>query len=168
MSKKIPLSKGKFAIVDDGDFALLSKRSWHLGTWGYATTTKLKFDEGFVSQQKKSHRGHGSIFMHRLLVGAKSGEIVDHVNKNKLDNRRKNLRRCTKAQNSFNCKKRKINKSGYKGVSWSKSNYGWIAQIVSNRQKFHLGTFKKKIDAAKAYNLAAKKLHGSFANLNHI
>lgn len=94
--------------------------------------------------------------------------FVDHINRNGLDNYRCNLRPATRLQNRMNCGLSKRNKSGFKGVSWHKSCNKWVAKIEINDKSIYLGLFDDKIEAAKAYNAAAKKHFGEFAWLNPI
>lgn len=111
-------------------------------------------------------------YLHRLILGAKRGEVVDHKDPNKvLDCRRSNLRLCTQRQNCYNTTKRVDNTSGYKGVSYDKERNKWEAYIhlpsvVSNKSyKKHLGRYATAEQAAEAYKIAAKKYYGEYANL---
>jgi hypothetical protein len=102
--------------------------------------------------------------MHRQLLTPPPGKCIDHANGNGLDNRRANLRFATPAQNAWNTR-RKVSASGYKGVYFSKANkFG--AAIRCNKKRIHLGCFDSPVDAAKAYDKAAKKYHGQFAQTN--
>ena len=92
--------------------------------------------------------------------------VVDHINSDSLDNRRSNLRVCTVSQNNMNSAIGRNNKSGYKGVSWDKTNKKWRAGIKAKGKSVSLGSFNSKKDAARAYNEAAKKAYGEFAKLN--
>jgi len=92
------------------------------------------------------------------------GMVVDHINHNTLDNRRCNLRVCTQNQNRYNLNLRKNNQSGYKGVSF-KHNH-WEVQLKKDKKYIYGGSFKDKIEAAKAYDKKAKELFGEFAKLN--
>jgi len=103
--------------------------------------------------------------MHRQIIHVPEGYVIDHINGNGLDNRKANLRPATVAQNAWNSKKRNP-RSGYKGVCFDKDKGLWRAAIVCNRKRIHLGYFKDKTTAAKAYDKAAKKYHGQFASLN--
>jgi hypothetical protein len=96
------------------------------------------------------------------------GFVIDHLDGNGLNNQRNNLRICTVSQNSMNRNKTVKNKSGFKGVIWWERNNTWKAEIRHNKNKIYLGYYKNIIDAAKAYNAAALKYHGEFANLNKI
>jgi hypothetical protein len=105
--------------------------------------------------------------IHHFLFGYLSeGQEYDHINRNPLDNRKENLRVCNFNQNQRNQGLRRTNTSGYKGVT--KNQYSWLAQIWENGNHFHLGSFKKKEEAALAYNAAAQRLHKDFAYLNQI
>jgi len=107
--------------------------------------------------------------MHRIILNVTNkDEVIDHRNGDGLNNTRDNLRVCNNKQNLRNQKKHKDNKSGYKGVCWLKNANKWHSQIVFNRQRIHLGLFTCPIEAAKAYNTAAVKYFGQFANLNQI
>ena len=110
-------------------------------------------------------RGKKRIYMHRIIMEVKAGQIVDHVNGNGLDNRKQNLRVCSSQQNSFNC--RTNNKSsGFKGVTWDKTRKIWAAKITHNYKTINLGRFKSKEEAARRYDLKAKELFGVFARPN--
>lgn len=101
------------------------------------------------------------VLLHRLIVDF---EIVDHINRNKLDNRKANLRSATHGQNMINSGLRKDNKSGYKGVYLNNKSYE--VQITSNGKRVYIGVYKTAVEAALAYDEAAKKYHGEFAYLN--
>lgn len=161
--KYIPLTKGKFAIVDDEDFDRLSSRSWQYSN-GYANLKRyLGIVDGKQSQIKE--------YMHRIILGDVGDNHVDHINGDRLDNRKENLRLCTHAENCRNSKKRNNKSSKYKGVSRSlKRNLSkpWTAQITINGGNRFLGRYAEEIEAAAAYNEAARKLFGEFAKLNEI
>jgi len=161
--KKIPLTQGKFALVDDGDFELLNQ-------WKWSTVKHVNpkiFFYAHRSERRKSKRKR--ILMHRQILNLKNPKIhTDHIDGNGLNNQKINLRACTKHQNSFNRRINHNNTSGYKGVGWSKDRKRWIAQIQFNKKNRRLGRFKNKVDAAKAYNKAAKKYFGEFAWLNPV
>ena len=158
--KHIQLSQGKFTLVDDDKFELLSQFKWHTkadGNLCYAARTQR--------QGKKSIK----IKMHRLLMGATDSKIyIDHINGDTLDNRMCNLRICTHAENMRNRGKNKNSTSGYKGVHFYKAYQKWQSNIMHERKRVCLGYFDTAEEAAKAYNEAASKLHGEFAYLNEI
>lgn len=151
--RKIKLTRGKEAIVDDDDFEYLNKFKWHYQAQG-----------GYAFRAKQ----HGARQMHRTIVNCPGGKFVDHINGDGLDNRKSNLRICTKAQNGMNRGRQKQNKSGFKGVVWNMRLKKWIAQIGCKgiKKTMHIGVFNSPIDAAVAYDNEAKKIHGEFAKLN--
>lgn len=101
--------------------------------------------------------------MHREIMRAPKGTQVDHEDGDGLNNRRRNLRFSTFSQNNHNRGPYKRNTSGFKGVSWSSSKKRWEAHIQVAGKHLHLGRFRNKLDAAKAYEVAAKKYLGEFA-----
>ena len=157
--KRIPLSKqgkhrGKyFALVDDEDFEKLSKYRWNFSSSG-----------GYAERRVANK----VIRMHTFLIGVPKGMMVDHKNCNGLDNRKKNLRVCSKSQNMMNRGKTKTNKSGYKGDYFEEFTNRWKAQIKIGNRNTNLGRFDSAKEAAVAYNKACKIYHGEFANLNKI
>jgi hypothetical protein len=155
--KRIPLSRGIVALVDDDDYDELIKYRWFAQTIGYAVRNLLEGEAGFP----------GMILMHRQLLGLRDKRIgCDHVNGNGFDNRRNNLRQCTQAENLRNRGPQRNNTSGYKGVGWCKHTGSWRARITLGRKEKHLGLFSDSVVAAHAYDEAAKKYHGDFARLN--
>ena len=157
--KKIKLfgKNDKYALVDDEDFEELNKYNWYFTKSGYAERTPRK--------EKKREK----IWMHRLVNKTLDGVHTDHINRNKLDNRKCNLRSCTKRENLLNRDKYKNCLSKYKGVTITYSNiFPFMSQISSNNKTIYLGRFKTELEAAIAYNEAAKKYHLNFACLNKI
>lgn len=152
--KKIKLhgkkGTGLYLLVDEADFDIVSPFSWFLGSHGYACSKQ------------------NTVLAHRLILDNPSGKEIDHINGDKLDCRRTNLRIVTRQQNSLNKAKHKDNTSGYKGVHWFKRDKKWQAQICNAGKRYHLGYYKDIREAAKAYNNAAKKLHGNYAILNEV
>lgn len=159
MPEKIPLPQGKFALVDDEDFETLAQFRWGISN-GYATR-RLKRKTLPCGKRVQCDQK-----MHRLIMGEPKGRQIDHINENKLDNRKENLRIATAGQNRCNITKKKNNTSGFKGVVWDKDRQKWISQIRSKSKNHSLGRFKTKEEAALAYDVAATKLHGEFAKLN--
>ena len=153
-TRRIPLTQGKFALVDAEDYYQLVKFQWCANE-----PTKTKF-----YAVRKCNRKH--VKMHRAIMAAPDHLVVDHIDHDGLNNCKSNLRLCTLAQNSHNCGSRKRATSRYKGVSWKKSTKKWVATIKFNNKLYHLGTFKNEIDAAKAYDKKAASLFGEFAYLN--
>ena len=134
--KKITLSQGKFAIVDNADYHLVSKHKWYarkIGKSFYAGRTSYK-------RGKKTN-----VHIHRVIMKTPIGFDTDHLNGNGLDNRRKNLRICSHAKNMSNRpKKNKNNTSGSSGVYWNKSAKKWQAQVSRKGRFFYLGVFSSK------------------------
>lgn len=147
------LGEGKYAIVDDSDWSLVSKYRWYLLKLGYVVRS--------VGRNKKQ-------FLHREIMQPPKGFEVDHINGDRLDNRRAKLRICTHSQNGKNLKKRKNNKFGLKGVGWARREQMYRARIMVNYKDIHLGYFHTVKDAAKAYNEAARQYFGEYARLNQI
>jgi hypothetical protein len=146
----IPLTKGKFTIVDAEDFVWLSQFKWHciINKSAYAY-------HSFNGKQTS---------MHRVIMNPPPGLVVDHIDGNGLNNCRSNLRICTIVENQRNSKGWSKT-SRYKGVSWSKKNK-WASAISLNFKRIHLGYFDNEIEAAKAYDKKAAELFGEFAYLN--
>ncbi len=158
--RKIPLTRGEFALVDDEDFEMLNAFKWHCLYCGSGTRK--------IPYAKRSDYSSGKqigISMHRVILGAAS-ELVDHIDGNGLNNQKSNLRLCTHAQNLMNQRKQRFDH--FKGVRFHKKDKRWQAYIVKDKRMIHLGSFDFSIDAAIAYNEAAKRLFGEFANLNQI
>ena len=113
--------------------------------------------------------------MHNLVLDVPPGMFADHVNHNGLDNRKANLRAVTHMQNVWNrrkfsgltsCGVKRPSRSKYKGVDWANDMKRWRARIRVNGKRIYLGSFESELDAAKAYDTAAKKYHGEFATVN--
>jgi len=151
--RRIPLTQGKFALVDAGDYYRLAKYNWCANG-----PDKTKF------YATRKHNGK-YVKMHRAIVDAPGHLFVDHIDHNGLNNRRSNLRLCSIAQNNLNATSRK-GSSKYKGVHWKRKSKKWSAAIQLNRKIYHIGLFDNEIAAAKAYDKRAKQLHGEFACLN--
>ena len=156
--REILLTQGKVALVDDEDFEEISKYKWHVNNDGYAT-------RNYWLNQKCY-----TIRLHRLITKAKSGDEVDHINLNKLDDRKSNLRICSLSENRRNRTIKQNNTSGYKGISFcpEKKKNQWSSRIGINGKRICLGHYGTKKEAAQVYNNAAIKYHGEFARLNKI
>lgn len=152
--KKILLTRGKYALIDDEDYERVSRFKWSAVTNGYTWYAKTNI---YVGGRWKY------CLMHRFILNVPEGSQTDHLNGDGLCNLRNNIRICTCTQNHQNHRRAK-NKSGYKGVYSHK--YGWQAQIQINGTKICLGVHQTKEDAANAYDKAAIKYFGEFACTN--
>jgi len=148
------------AVVSKVDYDILDHYKWHVKRDGYmyrnASTKELR--AGFSR----------SIAMHRQIKDFPNGLTVDHINGNKLDNRRSNLRVATMAQNQGNSRKFKKASSVYKGVRFHSRDKVWQAHITKKGKQIHLGTFDTEEEAAMAYNEKAEEIFGDFALLNNV
>lgn len=157
-----PNGKNKLDVIliDKEDLPLISNYSWrvsyvHNGNYKRAETSAVINGKHTVLQ------------LGRFLLNAPSGLYVDHKNLNPLDNTRNNIRLCTPKENSRNAPKTRQKRSSiYKGVSWHKHKNKWIAMCAINSKNKFIGYFSDEIQAAKAYDIKAKELHGEFAKTN--
>lgn len=156
--KRIELSQGQVALVDDEDHEWLSQFNWH---------AEKRRNTFYAVRNKRGADGkRRRVYMHREIMKTPRGMDTDHCNGDGLDNGRANLRICTRADNRHNEGVRSNNTSGYKGVSWDKRCKNWQAYISVNGKMTHLGNYTDKVDAARAYDKAALELHGSYARIN--
>ena len=153
---KIPISQEKEVIIDDEDYELVSQYKWY--------TRKARHTYYAVCHVYKNGK-RTSLAMHQVLCP--SPDKVDHKNGNGLDNRRGNLRACTKHQNDMN-RHYTFGSSKYKGVSWNKRDKKWQATIKYNNVGKFLGYFTVEEEAAKAYDSAALEYFGEFASINGV
>ena len=158
--RKILLSNKKDVVmVDDNEFERLSRHKWNMKKSLYMNYAQTHVKKGGKTM---------SLFIHRLIMNAESGQEIDHINGDGLDNRKENLRFCTKSQNQMNKRRQKNAGSKYRGVSWDKQYNKWRALIGWKGKIISLGRFDDIDDAAKAYNAKALGLAGEFATLNTI
>ena len=154
---KIPLTGGRYALIDDSDYPLVAGFKWRLSNPSHGFVYAIAND--------------GKTLMHRLIANTPKGMSTDHINHDTLDNRRDNLRVCTVGENNRNTGS-SVGTSRFKGVCKFVQRNGrtsWRAYIRSNGSgSMHLGLFSSEVAAALAYNEAATRLHGAFAKLNEI
>ena len=155
----IPLSQGKFAIVDASDFEWLNQWKWSLNSFA---------GKEYANRIERNGTSKQTIKMHRLIMSAPEGVEVDHRDGNGLNNSRSNLRLASHQQNQCNVRRHRDNKSGFKGVYWNTDKQGWDAKICAKGKHYFLGRFSKKEDAVRAYEKGAKKLHGEFAQVKRV
>lgn len=153
--KRIPLTQGKFAIVDDNDFEWISKIKWYA----------RKDRNNYYAENHKGNR-KSSTKMHRMIINAPEGFSVDHINGDGLDNQRKNLRLCTTEENTRNRDKQKNNTTGYKGVTIHKKTGLYQAQTTHHKKHVSFGYFKTAKEAARAYDKNIRLLHKDFSKTN--
>lgn len=148
---KIPLTQGRYAIIDDDDSEVVSQYDWY-------------YNDGYAKAYHKGKR----LRMHRLIMKANKGQYVDHINHNTLDNRKENLRLCTRKENNRNQGKRKDNTSGYMGIYLDRSTGRWRPVIYVDGKAIYAGSFPTPHIAALARDLwvVDPNLHGKFANTN--
>lgn len=130
--KRINLTQGKYALVSDEDYDELNKVKW--------------FYDGAYAARKSPKK----TYMHRLINDTPSGLETDHIDKNKLNNQRSNLRTVTSSQNSLNITVRDDNKSGYTGVFWRRDKSKWSVYITKHGKRTYLGQYKTKDNAVRA------------------
>lgn len=156
--KYIALTQGKYAIVDDNLYDWLNQWKWN---------ASFLHNDYYAMRQEMVDGKRKTIYMARLILDAKEGELVDHINRITLDNRKDNLRIVTHRENNRNSRP-KGGTSKYKGVHFEKFTGKWRASITVNRKEYKLGRFKSEVEAAKAYNEAAYIHYGCYAYLNDL
>lgn len=163
--KEIQLTQGKFVLVDDWNYEWLTKWKWH-AIKKKNTYYAIRFV--YINNIQKA------ILMHREIMNTPKNKECDHIDHNGLNCLEENMRNCTHAENQKNRKSSIRGTSKFLGVSFVNKKYKdktyryIIAHISVNKKELHIGQFKTEELAALAYNEAAKKYHGEFANLNII
>ncbi len=144
--------KGKpkiIVLVDDEDFEYLNQFSWAISVLGYIV--------GEINNKR--------VYLHRIIMGTPKGMVTDHINGNKLDNRKSNLRICLSKENSRNCKLSKNSITKISGVSWRWQRNCYRAYIMVDRRQICLGHYKEIEKAIMARKEGEKKYFGEFARL---
>ena len=158
--KRIPLTQGQVALVDNEDFERINAHKWR-AMWDQNTRSY------YAARTERGADGkRHTVRMHREIIRAKKGQYVDHENHDGCDNRRDNLRVCTNQKNGANRRMQNNNTSGFKGVSWHKRDKKWCASVGGRRNRIHIGQFSTAIEAARAYDTKAIRLNGEFALTN--
>jgi HNH endonuclease/AP2 domain len=145
--KIIKTTSGESVLVDDEDFDYLNQWKWHISTKRYA------------GRMTKVNGKRTGMYMHRIIMNPPKGMVVDHINHNRLDNRRSNLRVCTQSFNLANQRIGKRNTSGYKGVTWDKDRKKWVAQTHKAGKHIFIGRYETLKEAIKAHKEAFSKIH---------
>ncbi len=155
----VPLTRNQITVIDEEDAPLVLPHSWRVQA--------VKPGVFYAARSVRIEGQPRTLYLHRMLMGAQPGQKVDHINGDRLDNRRSlNLRLCTESQNRANAGLRSNNTSGFKGVSWSKDSKKWTTFVRIHGRGRHYGYFDDPRDAAIAYDVAATELFGDFARLN--
>lgn len=153
--RRIKLTQGKYAIIDPEDYDKINQYKWHCINFSYAKRVVYK------------GRQRTDLYMHRFICPAPDDMVVDHINRNSLDNRKANLRPATQKQNVWNReRKNNLGNSPFYGVRWRKDLRKWQVRMYINGKRRLIGNFKDEIEAAKAYDNAAGKHRKEFAILN--
>ena len=147
--------QGHSVLIDEEDYGRIENINWRI------LNNKGKL---YVKKGSRKGRVYKDIFLHRVIMNAPKGTMVDHINGNTLDNRKSNLRFCTIAENSRN-RKRNQSKTGYKGIHYRKDRKKYTAQIRVNYKRHFLGYFDTAEEAYAAYCAASKKYHGEFGRI---
>lgn len=156
--RRIRLSTGKYALVDADLYETLKA----LSPWSCS-------ERGYAIRRAGGRNGGPIVFMHKLVLklsGKRVRRQVDHWDRNTLNNQRRNLRPATNAQNGRNRGPNKNSTSGFKGVTRNRRQKVWTAQITVHGRNVFLGNFIRAVDAARAYDAGARRLHGKFAWTN--
>lgn len=158
--RRIPLTQGQYAIVDPEDYDRVRKYKWHVHKSAHTFYAVHSLTNGKKEPRK-------NLQMHNLILDVPPGMVCDHINHNGLDNRKANLRPASQVQSVWHRRKfKKPSRSKYKGVDWASDMKRWRARIRVNGKRIYLGSFENELDAARAYDEAAKKYHGEYADLN--
>ena len=159
--KKIPLTRGLFATVDDDDYDALMKQKWRA-----VASNHTFYALGSTSRKDSPEYRQHALFMHRVVNKTPEGFYTDHINGDGLDNRKCNLRTCSPQENNRNRRAKKGSKSKFKGIVWRPKIKRWEAKAVIDKKYYYLGSFVNEIDAANAYNEFVRNNFGEFCYKN--
>lgn len=158
--KQLMLQNGGFALVDDEDYKELSKYKWY---------ADYRPRSCYIRRMERRNTPEGPrqryVYLHRQIMQPPPGMQVDHINSDATDNRRENLRICTRSQNNQNARRRVDSKHSYKGV-WITKGGKYASRIRNGNKRVHIGVYDNEVLAAKAYDQKAKELFGAYAKLN--
>ena len=168
--KKIPLTQGKYAIVDDGDYPYLSRFDWYASEYKGIERVQLRLRGLNNTNQLSQSLSKVTIYIEQFIMRAKNGCVYIHLNKNGLDVRKENLVLSSIQHALQRGKKRENTTSQYKGVCFNKKHKGnkWLAQVCKNNKHYSVGYFLTEAEAGLAYNKKAKELYGELAYQNKI
>ena len=152
--KLVKLTQNKEAFVDDEDYEYISKWKWY-------------YKQGYACRNIPDNGKQKTVLMHTCIIHCPMYKDIDHINRNKLDNQRENLRLATRSENQINSSK-KIGSSGLKGVLLKKGRTKYHSLIEWKKRKIFIGSYHTKEEAANMYNLYAYQLYGEFAYLNSV
>jgi hypothetical protein len=155
--RRIELTKGEFALVSDKDFARLNQWSWYCQSAGCG--------KKYAARRESRASGHKLVLMHNVVMGSRPGK-VDHINRNGLDNRRRNLRLHNGQHENMRNQRARTGTSSFKGVSRRSDGKKWVATITVDGERIHIGSFESEREAAIAYDTHARSLHGRFSSTN--
>ena len=166
MSKRIPLTQNKYAIVDNEDYESVSRFRWYAVNCSglFYAKTGTHYATTHMGSRRKRWQGH--MYLHRFLLHPPKGFVVDHINSNALDCRRSNMRVCTQAQNIYNTRKLHPGLSQYKGIKWHNRDHVWEAYVHAEGRRFYLGRSPHEEIAAQMYDKGACEIHGEYACVN--
>jgi hypothetical protein len=158
--RRIALTRGLYAIVDPEDHDRLARYKWH------AMKSRYTFYAARYSRRDKDGK-RKCYMMHREIMKLEGNKMCDHINGNGLDNRKANLRPASRAQNGWNRGKSRVkSRSRYKGLAWDNKDKRWEVRISVNGRRIYIGRFEDEMQAARAYDRAARIYHGRYAQVN--
>lgn len=164
--REIKLTQGYVAIVDDEDFDRVNGYAWFFSVSKKASRNNKQI--GYAKRNLFSGGKYTTEYLHRFIMNPGKGLHVDHINGDKLDCRRSNMRVCTQTENNRNTSAQRNSTSKYRGVCWDNGRKMWLAQIKTGGKNKYLGHFENEKDAAIAYNEYSRCVFGEFSSSNNI